>query len=65
MNPINIAFRLLLTSLLLCSSFLLMARAQTPTPSPSPSQQATKPDDKQAKEEIRSLLNQHRRYRRA
>jgi hypothetical protein len=51
MNPINIAFRLLLTSLLLCSSFLLMARAQTPTPSPSPSQQATKPDDKQAKEE--------------
>jgi len=51
MNPINIAFRLLLTSFLLCSSFLLMARAQTPTPSPSPSQQATKPDDKQAKEE--------------
>lgn len=51
MNPINIAFRLLLTSILLCSSFLLMARAQTPTTSPSPSQQATKPDDKQAKEE--------------
>ena len=51
MNPINIAFRLLLTSLLLCSSFLLMGRAQTPTPSPSPSQQATKPDDKQAKDE--------------
>ena len=51
MNPINIAFRLLLTSLVLCSSFLLMVPAQTPTPSPSPSQQATKPDDKQAKEE--------------
>jgi len=52
MNSVNnVAFRLLLTSLLLCSSFLLVTRAQTPTPSPSPSQQATKPDDKTAKEE--------------
>ena len=52
MNSVNnVAFRLLLTSVLLCSSFLLVTRAQTPTPSPSPSQQATKPDDKAAKEE--------------
>ena len=47
MNRVNnIAFRLLLTSLLLCSSFSLITRAQTQTPSPSPSQAATKPDDK-------------------
>src|SRR6185369_3699559 len=62
MNSVNnIAFRLLLTSLLLCSSFLLVTRAQTPSPSPSPSQpsssqpsssqQATKPDDKAAKDD--------------
>jgi hypothetical protein len=47
MNRVNtIAFRLLLTSLLLCSSFSLITRAQTPTPSPSPSQEAAKPPDK-------------------
>jgi len=57
MNSVNnIAFRLLLTSLLLCSSFLLVTRAQTPSPSPSPSQPsssqpATKPDDKAAKDD--------------
>lgn len=49
MNKVNIiAFRLLITSLLLCSYFSVVALAQTPSPSPAP--QATKPDDKKAPE---------------
>src|SRR5215204_3433254 len=45
----NFAFRLLLTSFVLCSFFAVIAVAQTPTASPS--QEATKPPDKSANKE--------------
>ncbi len=47
----NIAFRLLITSLLLCSSFAATAQAQTPAPSPSPAADATKAADTKTKKD--------------
>ena len=60
----HFAFRLLLASLILCSSFAAITLAQTPTPSPS--QEATKPPDKPRVRKIkrtRLLPNPRRHYR--